>query len=220
MKKILFLIGLVGICSALLAGCGEGGGIGGTGEAPKKATTPQQALKNMALAVQRGDGTSFADCFKATEQERKVLEPLGEFMSAAGELQKAVAETYGESAAEKMAGGQKGPDLYDQEWMDQLKIKINEAKAVVTDRGSEVFELVEKAGEWKILPGDMLEFGPGADVKGDTEQAVKVIQNMTKIMRDAKAKVGKGGYTAKKINDEMGAEMMKLMQSEMDFSPW
>ena len=66
----------------------------------------------------------------------------------------------------------------------------------------------------------MLDSGPGADVKGDTEQAVKIIQSMTKIMRDARAKVGKGGYTAKKINDEMGADMIKLMQSEMDFSPW
>lgn len=219
MKKTLFLIVLAGICSAFLAGCGDGGTGGGTGEAPKKADTPEQALKNMALAVQRGDAQAFADCFEATEQEKKILVSLGEFMSATGELQKAVTETYGKAAAEDVAGSQQGPDFYDQDWLEKLNIKINDAKATVTEKGSKVFELVNKAGVWKILPEGMFGSGPGSPAAEDVEQAVKMFQGMAKIMGDAKAKVGKEGYTAKRIKDEIGAAMFKMLQPQMRFNP-
>ena len=178
----------------------------------KKASTPKEALENMAEAIRDGDSEAFVACFDATEDQEKFLGVMCELTSAMMKFEEAMVDEYGEDAVKK--GGSKSnlDDFKDDKWIEDVEIKIDGDKATATKKGQKKpLNLVKKDGGWKIDAGDM------ADEKQvkDLDKALKMFDAMIKATKDATDKIGKDGYTAEKINKEMGEEMMKAMMAGM-----
>ncbi len=208
MKKTQTIIALALTWTMMIAGCG------GKGSPTKKADTPEQAMENMRLAMLAGNKKAFINCFEANDAQKRVLGAMCELTSAGGELQQAMIKEYGEDAVKKMHDTTPGADMSAEDWLEQVKIKIEGDKAYVTKKGEkEALELIKKGGLWKISSWGML---GGKENLSDEElaQMMKMFEGMAKIMTDAKQKVGKAGYTAEKIQQEIGREIMGLMFSQ------
>ena len=208
MKKTQTMIALTLTWTIIIAGCG------GKGCPTKPADTPAQALENMRLAMLAGNKKAFINCFEANDAQKQLLGAMCELSSAGAEFQQAMIKAYGEDAVKKMQGATPDADMSDEDWLEQVKIKVDGDKAFVTKKGEkEALELVKKNGLWKISSWGML---GGRENLSEEElaQMVKMFEGMAKIMTDAKQKVGKTGYTAEKINQEVGREMMTLMFSQ------
>lgn len=217
MKKKLRVAILMG-CILLVAGCGDKEKQEDTSApAPKESasTSPLQALENMRLALLAGDKEAFADCFEDTAEQKEMLEVFAEFTITANQFKEAMIKAYGEEEVKQAMGDRKqGMDLDDENWLDEVKIEIEGDTATAAIEGeSQVLNLVKTEGLWKIDAASM--FGP---MKGqgdeDMEQATKMFQTMGKVMKDVQQKIGQEGYTAEKINQELGqAMMMAMMQA-------
>ncbi|MCD4699361.1 MAG: hypothetical protein K8R91_02165 [Phycisphaerae bacterium] len=193
-KTILAVIACLSV--SLSAGCS------------KKASTPKEAMENMVKAMRDGDSKAFVACFDATEDQEKVLGAMCEMMSAMMKFEEAMVDEYGEDAVKK--GGSTGSlgDFKDDKWLEDLEIKIDGDQATAAKKGEkEPLNLVKKDGGWKIDAGDMTDENQTKDV----DKALKMFEAMAKVTKDATDKIGKDGYTAEKINQEMGADMMKAL---------
>ncbi len=200
MKCKTMLAVMVCLSVSLSAGCS------------KKASTPKEALENMAQAMRDGDSEAFVACFDATEDQEKILGVMCEMMSTMMKFEEAMVEEYGEDAVKKDGSKNNFGDLKDDKWLEDVEIKIDGDKATATKKGEgKPMNLVKKDGGWKIAAEDMA----GENQTKDMDKALKMFEAMTKAMKDATGKIGKDGYTAEKINQEMGAEMMKAMMSGM-----
>ncbi len=182
----------------------------------KKASTPKEVLENMAEAMQDGDSEAFVACFDATEDQEKLLGATCEMMSAMIKFEEAMVKEYGEDAVKKSGSKSNFSDFKDDKWLEDLEIKIDGDKATATKKGDkEPMNLVKKDGGWKIDAKDM------ADEKQmkDLDKALKMFEAMANVTKDATDKIGKDGYTAEKINKEMGEDMMKAMMANMPKEP-
>ena len=192
-KQMALMVVLLAAVAIFAVGCGD-----------KKADTPKQAMENMQEALLEGDSDAFVACFDATEDEKKVLASMCDFLSTMHKFQEAMKKAYGEDAV-----NEKGDDLADKKWLEEITVKIDGDKATVMKKGeSKPMNLVKKDGAWKIVPDDML---PQEDV----DKALKMFEVMAKAHKDQMGNIGKDGYTAEKINEELGNAMMKAMMGNM-----
>ena len=174
----------------------------------KKASTPKEALENMVQAMRDGDSKAFVACFDATEDQEKVLIALCERTSATMKFEKAMVKEYGEDAVRKSGSKSNLDDFKDDKWLEDIDIKIDGDKATAAKKGQkEPLNLIKKDGGWKIVAGDMA----GKKQTENIDKVLKMFEAMIKVTKDATDKIGKDGYTAEKINKEMGEEMMKAM---------
>ena len=218
MKKTILNILVCAMCTLLIAGCGGQGGSGRPAGPTKKADTPKQALENMRLALLAGDRDAYVNCFDATEKEGEALGAMCDLATATGDLKQAVKETYGEEAAKELGGPNPASEMAAEEWIDAVTIKIDGDKATVQHKDQEPLDLVRKEGEWKISAGEMLGRGEVGDE--DIETMTGMFQAMTKAVGTVRPKVGQAGYTAEKINQELGQAMMMAMFSQMPKDAW
>ena len=117
-------------------------------------------------------------------------------------------KVYGEEAVrEAMRGGKEGMNFNDENWLEEVEIKVEGERATVLEAGKPVrLELVKKAGVWKIDAVSMMGMGKG-DSDKDVEQATKMFEAMTNAVNEVKPKIGQSGYTAKRVNDELSQAM-------------
>lgn len=194
---------VAGICVLLFAGCS------------KKASTPKEALKNMGEALREGDKDAFVACFDANEDQKKMLGAMCEFVDVTVKFEEAMIKAYGKDAVK---GGKKSPldEFKDDKWLDEVEIKIDGDKAIATKKDEKKpLNLVKKDGAWLISAGDMI---PPDEMK-DMDKALKMIGVMMKAVKDATGNIGKEGYTAERINQEIGAAMMKAIMENMGNQP-
>lgn len=166
----------------------------------------------MVKAMQDGDSEAFVACFDATEDQEKFLGVMCEMVSTSIKFEEAMVKEYGEDAVNK--GGSKSnlDDFKDDKWLDDIEIKIDGDKATAIKKGEkEPLNLVKKDGGWKIVAEDMA----GENQMKDLDKALKMFEAMIKVTKDATDKIGKDGYTAEKINKEMGEAMMAAMMAGM-----
>jgi len=215
MGRIAALALAVLICAGLAAGCKKGAESG----APKieRATTPQQTLENMQAALLSGDSKAFADCFEASGEEAKALGAFAEFMCAAAEFSQAMEKAYGKEATGDSPLGGAQAQLTDKSWLDAVEITQEGDTATVTAEGeSTPLTLVRTEGVWKIQMESMTGEAGGME-PGDADDAVKMFGAMAQAMRSSMNNIGKPGYTAEKINQEVGMAMMAaMMQGAME----
>jgi hypothetical protein len=203
MKKLMVVLA----CGLLaMSGCGPG---------EKKAKTPKEAVEHLAAAMDEGDADAFAACFHAKPEDKPVVRAMGDFTISLMEFQKEVIDAYGEASQGSTRAG--GPVQVPQPFMnmrsqlEQLEIK-NEgdtATAVAPDGKGDPLTLRKVGGRWLIDLGDKLAGGK------DREQMLKMMPKMTEAINSVREKIGKPGMTAEKVNQELGAAIMKTMVEAM-----
>ncbi len=205
MNKITMLM-LIAVCSLVVAGCSS--------STTKSADTPKQALENMRQAMLNSDADAFAACFDATEKQAELLKEMCGVFGKMISFQKAMVKEYGEDVVQ----GNKitGPmgDFEDDKWLDDATVEIDGDKATVT-KDNNPAKLVKKDGAWKI---DIATMTGSKDNVSDEDMAkvAKMMSAMGDAMDSAQKNIGKEGYTAEKINQEMGQAMMKAMMGGME----
>jgi len=169
---------------------------------------------NFQAALRTGNKKAFVDCFDASAQQEEVLGALMEFISAMRAFREAMEEEYGAGAFADSPAGMPMPGTDDEQWIEKAEIKVAGDTATVTAPGEKgALELVRKGGVWKLKTRNL-----GEDVaamgEADAGRAVRVFNGMAKAVRETTKKVGKAGYSAEKINQELGVAMMAVMMQE------
>ena len=204
MKKVMLTVS-VAVLAMLVIGCGgKDNGGGGT----SKVTAPQQTLENMRLAMLAGDSEGFVACFDVSPEQETMLKKFPPFAKAASEYEAEMIKAYGKDAMGDGAVSTDMSDMKDENWLESVTITVDGDKAVAKKKGEDSpINLIKKNGVWKIADNFLMTGATDEEV----EQGIKMIELMTKMFSNAKTKIGKEGYTAKKIQQEMQVEVMRSM---------
>ncbi|MFC1735654.1 hypothetical protein ACFL1X_06020 [Candidatus Hydrogenedentota bacterium] len=179
---------------------------------PAVAQTPKEALINFATAMDKGDvkGMMATVHYK----DKKAVEAALTLIARMRELDKALEKEYG-----TQEGGwqSSGIDTLTVEKINSEDFSIYEtgdtAKAKMWGESTDT-PLLKVNGGWYI---DMITDTPTGQAR---EQAFEMVKMMSKALKEAKAKIGKPGYTRDKVQGEfMGALMgsaMKQMKEEAE----
>jgi len=213
MRRCILTALAICVCIAAVAGCkkkAEEGAMGGPAQV-KRATTPEQTFKNMQAALLAGDKVAFVECFDVSGREADMLGAIAEFVGVSIRFEQAMKKAYGEDA---LRSSQRSEPL--EAWkksssLEGAKITIEGDTATVTKAGEATpLHLVRREGVWRIRAGEFL---GGAQAPGgqDLDAAVKMLSAMTKALKSVMTRIGEPGYSAEKINREVGAAMMAAM---------
>ncbi len=176
------LLGLVALCAV---GCG-----------PKEASTPKEAAKLMAEAIESGDKDQYLAQFDATEDEKELLGAQFDMMSAMREYHKKMKDAYGEKHKGKM-------DINTDE-IDKADVKIDGDTAKLTVPGQMgAMDLVKKDGAWKVDLGDRL--------AKDQEKGIKMMKAQVEAFESVMDDIGKEGETVDSIGKKLMQAQMKAM---------
>jgi hypothetical protein len=206
------------LSAGLLVGCGDKKEDASKEGAPApaaialaKATTPELAMKNIQQALLAGDNEAFVTCFKATEKEKEMLAMVGDMTTSMLTFQNAMEKEYGEEGKKGM--GSSVGDMRKDNWADSFDVTIEEDSATATpkDGKGKKLELVKVNDAWLLTAPSM---GKEFSSDEEREKSLAQLKVMTDVIKGAQEKVGKEGYTAKKINEEMMMEMMAIMMPE------
>ena len=204
MKHGLVWLALSGL--VLTAGCG--GDEPGPGEELPKAKEPKQALKNLQTAIKNSDTDQFMACFDADGDEEKVLRATAEFVFVGTEFSEKMEEEYGEDALEDDQDEDSFQAMLEDDWLDEVEIEVDGDTAEVTHPDQkEPLKLVKVDGGWKIATEDTAMTPADASEK-DADEAIAMVEAMTKAFKEVMPMIGKEGYTADKIKQELGMRMM------------
>jgi len=164
--------------------------------------TPMQALKNFQAAMLSGDKNAIADCVEGSEKHMEFLAATSEMSTVAIRFQDAMKAAYGDDAVRGA-----GPTPFD---IEGFKIKIDGDTAVATKPG-ETLKLVKKGGLWKIDANTIMS---EAELE-EAFQAMGMMKAMMEAHKGVMGKIGKEGYSAEKINQEVNKAMGEAMRSSM-----
>ncbi len=221
MGKYMGIAGVL-LLAALLAaaGCGKDEGQTQRTETkrppppPTKAATPKEAIQNMAKAVASNDRQAFLACFDAQGAEQRKLNLMADMVFSMLEFDQAMRKAYGEKAmaGEDMVKGLE--ELRGEKLLENVTIEVKGDEATALKKGDpKPLRLVKKGDTWKIR-ADSMDMGPEAE-GADAEKAMKMIEAMTQAFKTVTKTIGQEGYTAEKIKEALGQEMMKAMMSMM-----
>ncbi|NBB94696.1 MAG: hypothetical protein GVY16_03050 [Planctomycetes bacterium] len=207
---------LVGVLA--LAGCGDeesddGGGNGGhrdggNGEAAAPANAPKAVCMNFIKAVHTGNQELFLDSLAYEDRDEEMLVAMFGFLSATQKLQTKALDAYGPQGAALLVKDTNFPSMADVEETITIEESGDTATATMPDQ-DEPMELIKVDGVWKAkLPGKDL---PPAE---NRPQAIAMMNAMAAVMNEAIGNIGKEGYTAEKVEQEMKAAMMENMQNQ------
>ncbi|MBS3734001.1 MAG: hypothetical protein KGY99_03645 [Phycisphaerae bacterium] len=211
MKRVWLTVAMAGLLVTL--GCGDEEQPG-PGEQLPKANEPKDALRNMQTAVKNADKDQFVSCFDATDDQAAVLDVMADFMFTAMAFEEKMKAEYGEDAVKQPEG--QDNDLkaaMKDDWLEGVTIDVQGDTATATHPDDDqTVELVKVDGQWK-LAGKML--GGTTPEGAEAEMALKMFTTLTKAYKDMMGKIGAEGYTAEKINEEIGMAMMQAMMGGM-----
>ena len=215
MRQRILTAVAVCLCIAAAASCKpkaqEPEGAGSGTARVKPATTPEQTLKNMQAALLAGDRAAFVECFDASGPQADMLGAIAELVGTSIRFEEAMKKAYGEDA---LRGSQRGESL--EAWkrksvLGDATVTVEGDTATVTKAGQErPLHLDRKGGVWRIRTSDFLGAGQPTETE-QAEAAVRMLDAMTSVLKSTMPKIGQPGYTAEKINSEVGAAMMAAM---------
>jgi len=211
---MLLLIG-VGL---LVAGCGsddDGNGDDGNGDDAKGGGTSRgsgastradagataanavvEALKSFKAAMLSGDKNAIAGCIEGSDKHIEFFAATSDVLAVISRYQDAMQAAYGDDVIR--GGGRRPFDI------EGVEIKIDGDTAVAAKPGSDdVMKLVKKGGLWKIdanamMPEEKLE---------QASQTMGMMKAMAEAQKGVMGKIGKEGYSAEKINEEVNKAM-------------
>ncbi len=180
--KLILCLAMVGAFA--LGGCGK-----------KEANTPRDLMSNLQDSISKKDKDAFLTCFAADKTRTELLDAAFDNSTAASDLHDALVKEYGEDAVRRDTNS---PFPIDKKWLDELGIKEDGNTATVSNKDQkQLLELAKKDGVWKIK-----ECWMWANPKV-AEQLTKVMEAMADAARQAKANIGKSGYSAQRIQKEI-----------------
>ncbi len=212
MDRLLNATMMMLIGTALLAaGCGDDDN--GNGNGTPTADTPMQALKNFQAAMLAGDKDAVANCIDGSDKHIEFFADTCEMIAVTTRFQDAMKAAYGEDAVK--GGGEKNP-FADENFLKGVEIKIDGDTAVATKPGDdEKIKLVKKNGQWKLDANAMMpeeEFEQAA-------MAMAMMKAMAEAQKGLMDKIDQPGYSAERINKELGQAMGKAMGFPMPTPP-
>jgi len=161
---------------------------------PNQAT-PQNTVRKMMEATEKGDLVSFRECIDCTDKHNELLAAMFEYAQAGIRFRKELVEVFGPGAVEEM--GQEdhlmSPALADPAWIDKLEFKINGDVAECSqDKHENSFpRMVRKDGKWKV-PFDESAFQP-------PKIFIELFRESAKAISDSIPDIHKPGMTVEKL---------------------
>ncbi len=175
----------------------------------KEAQAMLRTLTDAIGALKSGDKALFVGEFDVEPKNKVLLEMLFDFIVGMRGFEADMKKTYGEDAMKTMdiKGSQKGLDIFTlEEWKEDIQFKVQDDKGVATVKGqTKPMNLVKKGDKWLMVMEQL------SIEDKDREMFLQMMKSMMGVFNSARAKIGKEGYTAKKIGDEMKLDMMGAM---------
>lgn len=173
---------------------------------PSGNKAPRQALHEMARSVNAGNRAAFMECVYFRKNQKPFVSGFFELTQAMNQFKAKMEKTHGPDAVKGSRLSGLAPSIKE---IDSVKIRVTGDSALATTPGqAKPIRLVKKNGKWLIdLSSD---FPAGKD-------AAKVnarIKGMKGAVAKVSQKIGKPGYTAKKINKELEGAVMGAMMAE------
>ena len=183
--RTLAVIALLGLVAIATTGCG-----------PKEASTPKEAAKLMAEAIENGDKDQYLAQFDATEDEKKLIGAQFDMTQAMLKFHKKMKDAYGDEYEGDM-------DINTDE-VDKADVKIDGDKATLKMPGqSGGMDLVKKDGAWKIDVGEKIAQNP--------EKGIKMMKAQVEAYESVMDDIGKEGETVDSIGKKLMQAQMKSM---------
>jgi hypothetical protein len=180
---VIALLGLVAICAV---GCG-----------PKEASTPKEAAKLMAEAIENGDKDQYIAQYDATTEDQK------EFMGASFDMAQAMLEFH-KKMKDAYGDEYKGDMPINTDDVDKADVKIDGDKATLKMPGQRTgMDLVKKDGAWKIDVGEK--------IAQDPEKGIKMMKAQVEAYESVMDDIGKEGETVDSIGKKLMQAQMKSM---------
>jgi hypothetical protein len=181
---LLTALTTVAFCAA---GCG-----------PKQASSPTEAIRLMAEAVEEGDREQFVAQYDAEGKEKEALGATFGMMTTMQEFNEKMKDTYGDAFPAPSMKHFKPSDV------EKAEVNVDGDTATVKVPGQAgEMKLVKKDGGWKIKPGAML--------RDDLDQQIKHANASRKAIEAVMPLIGKEGETVQSIQAELGKARMKEM---------
>lgn len=184
------------VSSFLMTGCGdERSDSGGTAE-PGGGATPRETLEKLA----KGTPDVAAACFDAKTEDRDLAQFILTVFSESRRLDAAVASAYGvEDFISPLGKNNPLVALPPGKTLDDIAIGQEGDRATCTIPGrEEPLDMVRKDGRWLVRL-------PKPPTDKERAELTKEHEEVLQAVKGAIAKVGKPGYTPKKIRQEMSA---------------
>ncbi|MFC1735656.1 hypothetical protein ACFL1X_06030 [Candidatus Hydrogenedentota bacterium] len=191
-KSLVTAIVIIGITSV------------GSGK-PAVARTPEETLMNFATAMDKGDVKGMMAMIHY--KDKKGVEAALTLIAKMRELDNALEKEYGKQEGGWESSGIDNLTVKNIQ-SDDFRINVDGDKAEAGMWGDfNDTPLLKVNGAWYI---DMITDTPTGQAR---EQALEMMKMMSKVLKEAKSKIGKPGYTRDKIYGEfMGALMGAAMQ--------
>ena len=199
--------------SLLLAGHGCGS------PEPKPGKTPKEIVARLAQAMYEGNKIEMLACFTGTDQEKRPVESIANFMVAALTFKEAFIETYGQEEWDKFQDPEKKPKEGDAEFflitkeklerMKRADVRIEGEKAffLVPNGPAEALEavIVRQADGWLIQASSFLPVGAEPVAFSNMMDGLAAV-----VVKYHKA-IGHEGLTPEDIDAELGMAMIKAI---------
>jgi hypothetical protein len=166
------------------------------GGCSKTAATPKEAVTNMVKAIDNNDKSAFKDVVCFGEGNQEAGEAMFDMMAAMVGFQKELQKAYGKDVVGPM--GKNIIPTDDELAKMEIKEEGDKATAKVQDKP---MPLIKKDGKWYV---DLTKDAPSASEK---DKMIKQSKKLVDAINKAKANIGKDGYTAEKINEELTKAM-------------
>ncbi|MFP4139311.1 MAG: hypothetical protein ACOCZU_00540 [Planctomycetota bacterium] len=183
--RTLAVIALLGLMAIATTGCG-----------PKEASSPKEAAKLMAEAMEEGNKDQYLAQFEATEDQKKLLGAQFDMTQAMLEFHKKMKDAYGDEFKGDMEFG------FDQFEKAEVKTDGDTATLTVPGQGGEM-NLVKKDGAWKI--------DVGGEIGENPEKGIKMIKAQIEAYESVMEDIGKEGETVDSISKKLKEARMKAM---------
>ena len=196
----------------LLAACGSGGGDLTGAIAP--ATTPEIAVRNLALATRDGGRDAYLGGLVTTPEQMDCLEGAYDVMEEIRRLRAAATAEWGE-AGWKTLSEEPGAEwtiyyLKDED-LARLEVDVRGDRATATIPGQEgPLTLLLRDGVWKI---DASAGAPTGDLVG-AERPGERLREMARVLREARARIGEAGLTAEDLDREIAGNLFSGLGPE------
>ncbi len=199
-------IGIVFISAAVIALCGCRSSRRSS-SVPKGGNTPREALQNVA----KGFETENVEMIKAgiyvSDESREFANTSLDSMGAMIKLQQDLAKAYGKDAV-KNPISLKSEDVPTAEEIEKMTFN-EEGDTAVAQHKNKPLKFIKKDGRWFVDFSDEM---PTGDMKLTILHNKKVAELAEKYRR----KVGKEGYTADKIMEELNKEIEESTREATD----
>jgi len=171
-----------------------------------------EALKSFKAAMLSGDKNDIAACIDGSDRHTEFFAALSEMFAVTTRYQDAMKAAYG---ADDVRGGKENP-FAGEAIVTGVEIKIDGDTAVATKPDHDgLWKFVKKGGRWKMDAKSMVS-------EKEIERALSTMPQMKAMLEAQKrlmGKIGQPGYTAEKINEELGRAMAKAMGFPMRTPP-